>query len=81
MARSIEVKIVVDTRPLRRALRSAHLQLLRQSVRNLQAETRVLLEDLNRGPGARELAVAQTKLEEAEMWIDRSDAAAACRAS
>lgn len=32
-----------------------------------------LLEQIDRGAGARELALAKTKLEEAELWLGRSE--------
>jgi FAD/FMN-containing dehydrogenase len=79
MARHIEVKILVDTSPLRhaltRTLRRVLFVGLKHSIAEAQRQARGLKTELNRGHGARELALAQTKLEEAEMWLDRSAAA------
>jgi hypothetical protein len=41
-----------------------------------RTEARSLQRLLERGAGARELALAQTKLEEAQMWLERAVQAA-----
>jgi hypothetical protein len=45
---------------------------IQQLIHEAQASTEALLDDLGRGAGAREAALAKTKLEEAELWLTRS---------
>lgn len=46
--------------------------MIEQHILEAQAAADDLLEQLDRGPGARELALAKTKLEEAELWLEKS---------
>ena len=44
---------------------------LRQKIDACIKTARARLEQMNRGPGARELALAHTKLQEAKMWCGK----------
>jgi hypothetical protein len=45
---------------------------IEQHIADALHEVDELAPALNRGPGARELSLAKTKLEEAELWLTRS---------
>lgn len=47
--------------------------MIKQRIDEALTEVETLATELDRGPGARELALAKTKLEEATLWLRESE--------